>query len=176
MRLFILSITLFFSVLQAADYEYIVAESLLQERMKQEFPIVKKTMFLTFSISEPKLDLDGKKQRFNFTARLKVPNIQDTNGKVASALVSVSSRIAYSKGGKLYLRKIKVVDIQSDFIGENMKSMLYPSLNTALNEYFNAEPVYSLEKEAGIIGAAVKSIKNVVIVNEGIKVVFGMGL
>lgn len=172
----LLTLVLFFTFsLLAAPYEYIVDKAMIQERMQKEFPIVHKTMFLTFHLSQPKLKLDGKKQRFNFSALLKVPNIQDQDGKAASAVISVSSRIAYSKGGKLYLRKIKVVDIESDFIGSDMKSMLYPTLDSALNEYFKTRPVYSLENEKGIIGAAVKSIKNVIIVDDGIKVIFDLG-
>ncbi|MGB5964848.1 MAG: hypothetical protein WBG65_04875, partial [Sulfurimonadaceae bacterium] len=140
------SIALFmltFTSLFALNYDYVFPESVLQERMKKEFPIEHKTMLFTFHVSNPKLELDGNKQRFNFTGRLQIPNIQDTNGKVVSAMVTVSSRIAYTKGGNLYLRKIKVVDIKSKFIGSDMKSMLYSTMDQLLNEYFKTRTIYS---------------------------------
>ena len=174
MRFFLLSL-LTFSSLFALNYDYIIPEPVLQERMQKEFPIVHKTMFLTFHISDPVLHLDGKKQRFNFTGQLKIPNIQDERGNAVSAVVSVSSRIAYTEGGNLYLRKIKVVDIKSKFIAKEMKSMLYGTMDQMLNEYFKSRPVYSLEKEKGMVGAAVKSIKNVVIVKDGLKIIFNVG-
>ncbi len=174
MRFILLSILVYTSLF-ALKYDYIIPEPILQERMKKEFPIVHKTMFLTFHVSDPKLHLDGKKQRFNFTGQLKIPNIQDERGKSVSAVVSVSSRIAYTKGGSLYLRKIKVIDIKSKFIGAEMKSMLYGTMDKMLNEYFKSRPVYSLEKEKGMVGAAVKSIKNVVIVKDGLKIIFSAG-
>ncbi len=164
-----------FTSLFALKYDYVIPEPLLQERMKNEFPIVHKTMLLTFHVSDPKLQLDENSQRFNFTGRLMIPNIQDENGNALSAVVSVSSRIAYSKGGNLYLRNIKVVDIKSKFIGSDIKSMLYATMDQLLNEYFKGRPIYSLEKEEGVIGAAVDSIENVIIVKEGIKVVFKLG-
>ena len=174
MRVLLLSI-LTLTSLFALKYDYVIPEPVLQERMKQEFPIVHKTMLLTFHVSDPKLALDGKKQRFNFTGRLQIPNIKDEKGNAVNAVVSVSSRIAYTKGGKLYLRKIKVVDIKSRFIGSEMKSMLYGTMDQLLNDYFKSRPVYSLEKEKGMVGAAVKSIDNVVIVKDGIKVIFNAG-
>ncbi len=169
--LFLLTVTSLF----ALDYEYVVPETQLQERMKNEFPIVYKTILLTFHVSNPKLQLDDKKQRFNFTSRLQIPNIQDEKGNAVSAIISVSSRIAYSKGGNLYLRNIKVVDIKSRFISSDMKSMLYGTIDQLLNEYFKGRPIYSLEKEEGVIGAAVDSIQNVIIVKEGVKVIFKLG-
>ena len=169
--LLILSLTSLF----AQNIEYIVTEQILQERMKKEFPITHKAMFLTFKVSNPELKLDGKKQRFNFKTDLVIPTLQDANGKSVSAVVSVSSRIAYSKGGKLYLRKIKVVNIESRYISSDIKSMLYPTIDELLNDYFKSRPVYSLEKEKGMVGAAVKAIKNVVIVNNGVKVIFDLG-
>ncbi len=174
MRLLFLSM-LTLTSLFALKYDYVIPEPVLQERMKQEFPIVHKTMLLTFHVSDPKLALDGKKQRFNFTGRLQIPNIKDEKGNAVNAVVSVSSRIAYTKGGKLYLRKIKVVDIKSRFIGSEMKSMLYGTMDQLLNDYFKSRPVYSLEKEKGMVGAAVKSIDNVVIVKDGIKIIFNAG-
>jgi len=166
-------IVLFFmSPLFAENYSYLVKEEVLQERMIKEFPITKQSMFLTFHISNPKLSLDGQKQRFNFTAKLEIPNIRDGAGKVASAVVSLSSRIGYSKGGNLYLKQIKVVKIESDFIGNDMKSMLYGTIESALNEYYKSRPLYSLKDEKGIIGMTVNSITNVVILDEGIKVIF----
>ena len=174
MRFTVLSFLLFTSLF-GVKYNYIIAEPILQERMQKEFPIVHKTMFLTFHVSDPVLHLDGKKQRFNFTGQLKIPNIQDERGKAVSAVVSVSSRIAYTKGGNLYLRKIKVVDIKSKYISNDMKSMLYGTMDEMLNEYFKSRPVYSLEKEKGMVGAAVKSIKNVVIVKDGLKIIFNVG-
>jgi len=174
MRFIFLSL-LTISSLFAVKYDYVITEPILQERMQKEFPIVHKTMFLTFHVSDPKLHLDGKKQRFNFTSKLKIPNIQDEKGRPVSAIVSVSSRIAYTKGGNLYLRKLKVVDIKSKFIGADMKSMLYGTIDQVLNEYFKSRPVYSLEKEKGMIGAAVKSIQDVVIVKDGLKIIFNVG-
>lgn len=169
---------LFFMILtslSAVNYDYIIAEPLLQERMKKEFPIEHKTMFLTFHVSNPRLHLDGNKQLLDFTGDLKIPNIQDSKGKALSAVVNVSSRIAYSKGGKLYLRQIKVVDIKSKFISVEMKSMLYSTMDQLLNEHFKLRPIYSLEKEKGVIGVAVDSIENVVIVKEGVKIIFNVG-
>ena len=171
MRLLIIILFLM-SALLAENYSYLVTKDILQQRMAQEFPITKETMFLTFNISDPKLSLDGKKKRFNFRAKLTIPNIHDNSGKPASAVVSFSSRIAYSKGGNLYLRKIKVVDIKSDFIGDDMKGMLYGTIASALNEYYKSRPVYSLKDEKGVVGMAVNSITNVVILDEGIKIVF----
>ena len=163
------------SALFGADYNYIIKEDLIKQRMYKEFPIVKETMFLTFRILDPKLSLDGGRQRFHIKARLEIPNIRDDQGKVASAVVTFSSRIAYSKGGNLYLRKIKTENIESEFIGDGMKSMLYGTIDQAINEYFKNRPVYSLKDEKGLVGMAVKSIKNVIIVNEGLKVIFNMG-
>ncbi|MEE8589518.1 MAG: DUF1439 domain-containing protein [Sulfurimonadaceae bacterium] len=174
MRLVILFL-LTFTSLFALKFDYVIPELVLQERMKKEFPIVHKTMLLTFHVSNPKLYLDGKKQRFNFTGQLQIPNIQDEKGNAVSAVVSVSSRIAYTKGGNLYLRKIKVVDIKSKFIGTDMKSMLYGTMDQLLNEYFKTRPIYSLEKEKGMVGAAVESIQNVVIVKDGVKIIFNLG-
>ena len=174
MRFILLSIFTFTSLF-ALKYDYIIPEPFLQDRIQKEFPIVHKTMLLTFHVSDPKLYLDGDKQRFNFTGRLQIPNIQDENGKPVNAVVSVSSRIAYSKGGRLYLRKIKVVDIQSKYIGSDLKSMLYGTMDQLLNEHFKSRPVYSLEKEKGVVGAAVKSIENVVIVKDGLKIIFNAG-
>ncbi|MEN8147431.1 MAG: DUF1439 domain-containing protein [Campylobacterota bacterium] len=169
--LFLLSITSLF----ALKYDYVLPEKVLQERMKKEFPIKHETVLLTFRVSDPQLQLDGDKQRFNFTSKLQIPNIRTGDGKMASAVISVSSRIAYSKGGNLYLRKIKVVDIKSRYISTDIKSMLYPSLDKVLNEYFKSRPIYSLEKEKGMVGAAVKSIQNVVIVKDGLKIIFDLG-
>jgi len=159
----------------AASYDFIIPEAQLQERMKKEFPITHETVLLTFVVSEPRMKLDGVKQRFNFTSVLEIPNIQDSKGKMLNAIVSVSSRIAYSKGGNLYLRNIKVVDIKSSYIASDMKSALYTSLETLLNEYFKTRPVYSLKNEKGLVGEAVKTIENVVIVKEGVKIVFNVG-
>lgn len=172
---FIISIFILAATLYGNNFNYIVKEELLKTRMAQEFPIVKETMFLTFRISDPTLRLDGKKQRFHIRAKLEIPNIRDDKGRVATAYVTFSSRIAYSKGGNLYLRKIKTEKIESDFIGDSMKSMLYGAIDQAMNEYFKSRPVYSLKEEKGLVGMAVKSIKNVVIVNEGLKIVFNMG-
>ena len=169
--LFLLTMTSLF----ALKYDYVIPEQVLQERMKKEFPLVHKTILLTFHVSDPKLYLDGTKQRFNFTGRLQIPNIQDEKGNAVSAIVSVSSRIAYTKGGNLYLRKIKVVDIKSKFIGADMKSMLSVTMDQLLNDYFERRPVYSLEKEKGMVGAAVESIHNVVIVNDGVQIIFNLG-
>lgn len=157
------------------NYDFVIEEPVLQERMKQEFPINYKTMLLTFHISDPKLQLDGDKQRFNFTGRLQIPDIKDSSGKAVSAIVSVSSRIAYSKGGNLYLRNIKVVDIKSRYIGADMKSMLYGAVDQLLNDYFKSRAIYSLEKEKGMVGAVVNSIENVIIVKEGVKIIFNAG-
>ena len=171
-------LTLFFltmTSLFALKYDYVIPEQVLQERMKKEFPLVHKTILLTFHVSDPKLYLDGTKQRFDFTGRLRIPNIQDENGNAVSAIVSVSSRIAYTKGGNLYLRKIKVVDIKSKFIDTDMKSMLSVTMDQLLNDYFKRRPVYSLEKEKGMVGAAVESIDNVVIVKDGVKIIFNVG-
>ena len=164
-----------FTLLAAQGYEYVVPETVIQTRLNKSFPISNETMFLTVKISEPRLVLDGKKQRFNIKAKLEIPNIQDTSGKSVSAKVSISSRIAYSKGGKLYLRKIKVVKIESPYISKDMEGVLYSTINKALNEYFRDEPIYNLEHEKGMIGAAVQSIKSVKIVNKGIQVVFDLG-
>ena len=60
--------------------------------MKKEFPINHETVLLTFRVSDPQLQLDGDKQRFNFTSKLEIPNIQTSDGKTASAVISVSSR------------------------------------------------------------------------------------
>ena len=171
MRLLFTTLFLISSLL-AENYSYLLKEELLQERMKQEFPITKETMFLTFYISDPILALDGKKQRFNFTAKLAIPNIKDSSGKTASAVVSFTSRIAYAKGGNLYLRQIKVIKIKSDFIGDNMKGMLYGSIESALNEYYKKRPIYSLKDEKGVVGMTVNAVSNVVILDEGLKVVF----
>lgn len=169
---FIFTTLFLISSLLAENYSYLIKEDILQQRMKQEFPITKETMFLTFYISDPKLSLDGKKQRFNFTAKLAIPNIKDSSGNTASAIVSFSSRIAYSKGGNLYLRQIKVLNIKSDFIGDNMKGMLYGSIESTLNEYYKKRPIYSLKNEKGVVGMTVNAVSNVVILDEGLKVVF----
>jgi len=161
--------------LYAGEYNYVIAEPLLQERMQKEFPIEHKTMLLTFRVSNPKLHLDGDRQRLDFRGDLKIPNITDTQGRAVSAVVNVTSRIAYSKGGNLYLRKIKVIDIKSRSISAEMKSMLYTTMDKLLNEYFKTRPVYSLSKEKGVVGAAVKTIENVVIVKEGVKIIFNVG-
>ena len=158
-----------------ANLNYVIKEDLIKQRMYKEFPIVKETMLLTFRISDPRLTLDGARQRFHIKARLQIPNIRDDKGKVVSAVLTFSSRIAYSKGGDLYLRKIKTENIQSEFIGESMKSMLYGTIDQAINEYFKSRPVYSLKDEKGLVGMAVKSIKNVIIVDDGLKVIFNMG-
>ncbi len=171
----ILLLVLFLSPLLAKNFEYIVQEKLLQTRMKAEFPIVKESLFISYEVRDPKLSLDGKKQRFNIRAKLTITNIQTEDGKHPSAIVALSSRIAYSKGGKLYLRKIKVLDIKSTYISADMKSMLVPSVQEALNAYFKTRPIYSLKDEKGMIGTAVNSIENVIIVKEGLKVVFKLG-
>ncbi len=161
--------------LAAGNYHLIIAEPVLQERMQKEFPIEHKTMLLTFHVSNPKLHLDGNKQLLDFTGDLKIPNIQDTQGKALSAVVNVASRIAYTKGGKLYLRQIKVVDIKSKYISTEIKSMLYSTMEQLLNDYFKLRPIYSLEKEKDTVGAVVNSIENVVIVKEGVKIIFNVG-
>ncbi len=171
MRSILISL-LFILPLFGENYSYVVKEDVLQQRMLEAFPITKETMFLTFHISNPKLALDGKKQRFNFTAKLEIPNIRDSAGKVVTAVVSLSSRIGYSKGGNLYVRKIKVLNIQSDFISNEMKPMLYGSIESALNEYYKSRPIYSLKDEKGVVGMAVDAITKVVILDEGIKIVF----
>jgi len=169
----LLTIILFLlSPLFAENYSFLVTKDILQQRMKEEFPITKETMFLTFKISDPKLLLEGKKKRFNFRAKLTIPNIHDNSGRAASAVIRLSSRIAYSKGGNLYLRKIKVIDIKSDFIGDDMKGMLYGTIASALNEYYKNRPIYSLKDEKGVVGMAVNSITNVIILDEGIKIIF----
>ena len=160
------------SPLFAENYSYLIKEEVLQQRMLKEFPITKESMFLIFYISDPKLSLDGQKQRFNFTAKLEIPNIRYGEGKAASAVVSLSSRITYSKGGNLFLKEIKVVKIESDFIGDNMKHMLYETIESALTEYYKSRPLYSLKDENGVIGMAVNTITDVVILDEGIKVIF----
>lgn len=168
-------IFLMFTTLYADNFNYVIAEQAIQQRIEQEFPIKYETILLTFHVSNPKLHLDGSRQRFNFTSDLTIPDICDSKGRAVSARVNVTSRIAYSKGGKLYLRKIKVINIDSKFISTDMKSMLYPTLDKLLNEYFKSRPVYSLENEQGLVGAAVRSIENVIIVDKGVKIIFNAG-
>lgn len=153
-------------------YDYTIPKSELQTRLTKAFPIVKKTMFLTLKVSDPKLSLDGKKQRFNLKAKLTIPNIKDDKGRSAQAIITLSSRIAYSKGGNLYLRKIKVVDIKSSMINQDMKNMLFGTLEEIAQEYFKSRPIYSLKDEEGMVGMAVKAIENVKIVHKGIKIIF----
>ncbi len=176
MRFLLLVTTLFISLLtlQAATYDIIIPEKSVQERINHAFPIVKETMFLTLKVSDPLLHLDGVKQRVNFTAVIKIPNIKDADGKIITAKVDVSSRIAYSPGGNIYLRKIKVVDIESDYLKGDIKNVLHSTIEKALNAYFKSRTIYSLKEDKGLIGAAVKSIKNVVIVEKGIKVIFAL--
>ncbi len=168
-------IFLAFTSLYAGQFNYIIAEPILQQRMQNAFPIKYKTMLMTFHVSNPKLHLDGRKQRLDFTGDLKIPDIHDSKGKAVSAVVNVTSRIAYTKGGNLYLRKIKVVDIKSRFISAEMKSMLYATMDQLLNEYFMKRPVYSLKNEKGLTKEAAKTIENVVIVKEGVKIIFNVG-
>ncbi len=161
--------------LLAGNYNLVVAEPILQDRISKEFPITHETLLLTFKVSNPKLNIDAKQQRLNLTGDLQILNIQDTNGKALSAIAKVSSRIAYSKGGNLYLRQIRVLDIKSRYIGTEMKSMLFQSIETLLNDYFKSRPVYSLTREKGMIGEAVKSVENVVIIEKGVKIIFNLG-
>ena len=70
---------------------------------------------------------------------------------------------------------MKKIDIKSRSISAEMKSMLYTTMDKLLNEYFKTRPVYSLSKEKGVVGAAVKTIENVVIVKEGVKIIFNVG-
>jgi len=165
------SLFLFLTLLNAKSYEVVIPQKVLQERVSSSFPIVQETLFLTFKVTDPKIALDGVKQRFNFKAKLLVPNIRDDKGRVVSAVVTLSSRIAYSKGGKLYLRKIKVVKIESDYIPKDMRSMLYGAIESALNDYFKKE-IYNLKDEKGMVGSAVSAIKSVKIVDGGIKITF----
>ncbi len=164
-----------FTSLYAGKFDYVITEPLLQQRMQKEFPIEYKTMLLTFYVANPKLHLDGNKQRLDFTGNLKIPDIHDSKGKAVSAVVNVTSRIAYPKGGNFYLRKIKVIDIKSRLVSAEMKSVLYATMDQLLNEYFMRRPVYSLKNENGLIKEAVKQIENVVIVKEGVKIIFNVG-
>jgi len=163
---------LFLTLTSLLAYDYTIPKSELQTRLTKAFPIVKKTMFLTLKVSDPKLSLDGKKQRFNLKAKLTIPNIKDDKGRSAQAIITLSSRIAYSKGGNLYLRKIKVVDIKSSMINKDMKNMLFGTLEEIAQEYFKSRPIYSLKDEEGMVGMAVKAIENVKIVHKGIKIIF----
>ena len=171
----LLVITFFISSLFAGGYSMIVPQKALQERLSNEFPIVHKTMFLSFHVAHPVIKLDGEKQRLYFSADITIPNIQDDQGNAVSAKATLSSRIAYSKGGNLYVKKIKVVKLESKHIGKDLRNMLSPTLAEALNTYFKSRPIYSLENEKGMVGAAVQSIKNVVIVEKGVKIVFDLG-
>ena len=171
----LLALLFTFTLLAAQNYEFVVPQKVLQTRLDESFSITKETMFLTIKISDPQLRLDGGKQRFNIKAKLQIPNIQESSGQAVSAKVHISSRIAYSKGGRLYLRKIKVLKIESPYISKDMEGLLYSTMNKALNEYFKDEPIYNLAQEKGMIGAAVKSIKSVKIVDKGIKVIFDLG-
>ena len=172
----LLIITFFINSLFAGAYSMVVSEQALQERLSTEFPIVHKTMFLSFHVSHPLIKLDGTKQRLFFTADITIPNIQDDQGHAVSAKATLSSRIAYSKGGNLYVKKIKVVKLESKHIGKDLRNMLSPTLEEALNQYFKGKPIYSLENEKGMVGAAVQSIKNVVIVDKGVKIIFDLGV
>ena len=172
----LLIITFFISTLFAGGYSMVVPQQALQERLSAEFPIVHKTMFLSFHVTHPLIDLDGKKQRLFFTADITIPNIQDEKGNAVSAKATLSSRIAYSKGGNLYVKKIKVVKLESKHIGKDLRNMLSPTLEEALNQYFKGKPIYSLKNEKGMVGAAVQSIKNVVIVDKGVKIIFDLGV
>jgi len=169
---FISLLLLSFQALFALEYAYTIPNAYLQERMNSEFPIVKEALFITLEISEPKLKLKPESQGFDFSATLKIPNIQDHKGRVAKAMVSMSAKIAYSKGGNIYLRKIKVLNIQSSFIANDMKPMLYSTIAQQLNSYYKNRPVYALGDDEGMANIAVEAVEKMVIVDEGIKVVF----
>ena len=171
----VLMITLLISSLFSGGYSMVVPQAALQERLSNEFPIIHKTMFLSFHVAHPLIKLDGKKQRLFFSADITIPNIQDDSGHAVSAKATLSSRIAYSKGGNLYIKKIEVVKIESKHIGKDLRNMLAPALAEALNQYFKNEPIYSLKNEKGMVGIAVQSIKNVVIVEKGVKIIFDLG-
>ena len=161
-----------FQALFALEYAYTIPNAYLQERMNSEFPIIKEALFITLEISEPKLKLKPKTQGFDFSATLKIPNIQDRKGHVAKAVVRMSAKIAYSKGGNVYLRKIKVLDIESSFIANDMKPMLYSTIAQQLNSYYKNRPVYVLGDDEGMANVVVEAVEKMVIVDEGIKVVF----
>ena len=163
------------TALYSAPYTLVVPQEALQERLSNEFPIVHKTMFLSFHVAHPVMSLDGQKQRLFFSADITVPNIQDESGEAVSAKASLSSRIAYSKGGNLYVKKIKVLSLESKHIGKELQNMLRPTIEEALNSYFKSRPIYALKNEKGMVGMAVQSIKNVVIVEKGVKVIFDLG-
>ena len=172
----LLIISFFISSLLAGGYSMVVPQQVLQERLSNKFPIVHKTMFLSFHVTHPVIDLDGKRQRLFFSADVSIPNIQDDKGHAVSAKATLSSRIAYSKGGNLYVKKIKVVKLESRHIGKDLRNMLSPAIEEALNQYFRSRPIYSLKDEKGMVGAAVQTIKNVVIVEKGVKIIFDLGV
>lgn len=164
-------LTLLLLTLQLYSFEYVITQAELRENVLKEFPIKQSFFFSEFTFFRPAISIDKKSNLVFFECSIKNDAITLENGEIPTFRVFAHSDIRYNSG-KLYLKDVKVTNIQNKHLSNATKENLLTVSELLLNTYFNKKPIFDAQDSDSSIKAASSMINNVIIHNSTIKVLF----
>ena len=164
-------LTLLLLTLQLYSFEYIISEKELSTKVSQEFPITEEFFFSKFIFFDPILTINKKTNLIVFECSIKNSSIVLENGEVPTFRVQASSGIRYH-GQKIYLTGVKVTKVTNKNLSQDVRDKLSIGVQLLLNAYFKEEPIFDSKDAVEEIRTISSIIKDVIIDDGAIKVLF----
>ena len=158
------------SVMNLYAISYSISSHTLNENVEKKFPIEKKLLMSTFVFSNPKISIDKKEDIIHFECEAFNKALVSGTGEPLVLKVYASSNIIY-KNGDVYLKNIKVKNIQNQYISQKLEKKLIFTSQTILNLYFANKPIYSISKSNYAMKLTLNLIDDIVIDNGELKII-----
>lgn len=130
---------------QTREVRIVIPKEILQQQIKNAFPVERGSFLATVALSNPALELyeGSDKIWVNFDMVVVSDQFGEYPGKGA-----IRSGLRYDNDeGALYLQNCEVTKIEFDDIPSLVKGPVSSVVNTIADEYLVKEPVYTLDKK-----------------------------
>ena len=183
MKKAVLTVTLAFVVALGALHCNITREGIvvtitpeeIQEKLDKAFPITEKYLVVfSLTLADPEVELTEGSDRIGFGLSAKT-NVR-VNGEDVTGRANVSTGLRYGPGkGALFLADPRVEGVEMSMLPEKYEDDVRLAANLAAKKFLKEYEVYRLDKSDFKQAVAKMTLKNVVVRDGVLKLIFGAG-
>lgn len=148
----------------AFSYTLEISESELQEKVSAMMPMKKKNMFVTVTLSEPKVDLIQESNEMGVFTNIEVIALGRLKG---SGRANITGTLDYdAKQGAFYFRDPTVVSLEVDNVAKKLIPKIKEITQFAITKAMSTYPIYKFKDDNIKHTLAKAALKSVIVEQE----------
>jgi hypothetical protein len=173
-------LTMFFAIVFLAlvqssfvfSYTLEISESELQKKVSAMMPMKKKNMFVTVTLSEPKIDLIKESNKIGVFTNIEVIALGNLKG---SGRANITGTLKYvAEKGEFYFKNPTVVSLEVDNVTKKFIPKIKELTQSAITKAMSVYPIYKFKDDDIRHKLAKSALKSVIVEQEKLLVTLSL--